>query len=377
MKSHNYRPLLSIKILLSLSLLFNLGLKAQSPIQVAGIPSITATQSGNWTDPTTWGGSAPNTDDRVLIPANVTVTVDAQIAKEFKSIRIAQQGKLKFATNVNTELRTEYLVSAPPVVNANGTVITAGGSLEIGTANDKIAANVRAELVFAERGGTSKQFDPERFVPGAVLMGKSQMHGADKTAWLALSAQALMGDSQLVLKSTPNGWNVGDQLAIAGTDLNDYASDEVVTITSINGTTIGISPALSKNHTAPSAISSLVEIHVANLTRNIVVSSEDPSVSAIGGDPYHKPRGHMMFMHTLDVELKFMSTKNTGRTDKRIILDDWDATGLPRDPQSLPLVPNGYKNPRGKYSIHFHRGGTSPTLTPARVEGCVVNNDPG
>ncbi|MEM7037965.1 MAG: T9SS type A sorting domain-containing protein, partial [Bacteroidota bacterium] len=151
----------------------------------------------------------------------------------------------------------------------------------------------------------------------------------------------------------------------------------VVTVTAISGNAVSFQPALTRDHKAPIQIQSQVEVHVANLTRNIVVSSENASVAAIGGGGYQKPRGHMMFMHTLDVQLYHMSTQNTGRTDKRIELDDWDATGLPRDPQPLPLIPDGYKNPRGKYSIHFHRGGTSPTLTPAHVEGCVVNNDPG
>lgn len=361
---------------LLLSLFTNL-LLAQTPIDVAGTPTKMAVQSGNWTAAATWGGSLPVNDARVLIPAGITVTVNSEIPTEFKSIRIARHGSLKFATNVNTELRTEFLVSEPPIKNANGVITTPGGNLEIGSSTSKIAVGVTAQLVFAERGGTTKAEDPSRFAPGAVLMGKTRMHGADKTSWLALATQPAAGASQLNLKSAPSGWQVGDQLVVAGTDPNDYKSDEVVTITSISESTIGISPALNRSHQAPSQIASLVEVHVGNLSRNIIVSSENASVNAISNDPYHKPRGHMMFMHTLDVELKYISTKNTGRTNKRIELDDWSAEGLPREPQELPLIPNGFKNPRGRYSIHFHRGGTSPSLNPALVEGCVVNNDPG
>ncbi|MEM6803322.1 MAG: T9SS type A sorting domain-containing protein [Bacteroidota bacterium] len=367
-------------IFLSLMLLtFPISSFCQSgtPIQVAGTATHTALSSGNWSDASTWGGSLPTTDARVLIPANVKVTVDTEISTEFKSVRIAKQGILTFAPHVNTELRTEFLVSEPPTKNANGDIILDGGKLEIGSTSNRIDPGVRASLVFAERGGSSKNEDPQRFAPGAVLMGKTTMHGAEKTAWLALATQPSAGATQLSLKSTPIGWQVGDQLVIAGTDLTDYASDEVVTISAISSNTITISPALSLDHKAPAEIANLVDIHVANLSRNIIVSSENPSVSAIGGDPYRKPRGHMMFMHTLDVELTYMSSLNTGRTDKRIELDDWSAEGLPREPQPLPPIPNGYKNPRGRYSIHFHRGGTSPSLTPALVEGCVVNNDPG
>ena len=83
---------------------FQLKSIAQNAMQVAGTPTITAIQSGNWTTAATWGGSLPTTDARILIPAGITVTVDAEIATEFKSVRV--DGALKFATNVNTELRT-------------------------------------------------------------------------------------------------------------------------------------------------------------------------------------------------------------------------------------------------------------------------------
>lgn len=339
-------------------------LHGQSPMQVAGTPTHTASQSGSWGDSSTWGGSPPGNNARVLIPGNVTVTVDSMIAEEFKSVRIGTGGKLSFATTVNTELRTEYLMSQM------------NGVLEIGTGTNKIAPGVTARLVFAERGGTSRAEDPERFAPGAVFMGSVTMHGADKTSWLPLAVQPSAGATQLKLKSAPAGWKVGDKLVVAGTEMNNYLSDEVVTISAISGDTVTIASPLVRDHKAPAQASDL-EVHVANLSRNIIISSENPSVQAIGGDPYRKPRGHMMFMHHLNVELKYVEANSIGRTDKSIVLDDWDVEGLPEQPQTLPRVPNGNKNPRGRYSFHVHRGGKSPTLAPAVFEGCVVNNDPG
>ena len=85
--------------------------KAQSPMAVAGIANITAVQSGEWSNSSTWGGTLPANNDRVLIPSGVTVTVDDMISQEFKSVRIDNNGKLQFATDVDTELRTEYLFS--------------------------------------------------------------------------------------------------------------------------------------------------------------------------------------------------------------------------------------------------------------------------
>ncbi len=338
-------------------------LKAQTAVQVAGTPTVTASQSGNWSESSTWGGSLPGDDDRVLIPSGITVTVDGMVSQEFKSIRIAKDGKLQYATEVNTELRTEYLVSE------------AGGVFEIGTSSNKVAANVNASLVFAERGGTTKSEDPSRFVPGAVFMGPVRMYGAEKTSWSTLAVNPSVGATQLSLSNAPSGWLVGDELVVAGTDVNDYKSDEVVTISAISGNVITLSNSLTKNHQPPPQIANLVEVHVSNNTRNIVISSENKSVSAISGD-FRKPRGHMMFMHNPDVILKYIETEGLGRTDKSQELDDWS---VPEDEQDrfTAIYPAGPgTNPRGRYSIHFHRS-LDVNTNKALVEGCVVNGDPG
>lgn len=372
------RKILSILILF----IYNFNLTAQNPMQVAGTATKIAITSGNWSSLATWGGLLPSDDDRVLIPNGITVTVDGMITEEFKSIRIDDGGKLQFATNVNTELRTEYLFSSMMA------------SLEIGKTTNRISPNVKASLVFAERGGTTSAFDPERFAPGAVLMGTTIMHGAEKTSWLTLLTHPLAGATQFELSSSPIGWQIGDKLVIAGTDpitntsissTEEFEKDEVVTITSISGNIVSFTPSLIRDHKPPSQAPGL-DVHVANLNRNIVVSSENTSVFSLNG-LYNKPRGHLMFMHTLDVNLKYVEANNLGRTDKSIILDDWDFDDLDASQNTGQLVPNGGKNPRGRYSIHFHRGGLdlsvfparpiTPLPSPALVEGCVVNNDPG
>ena len=328
--------------------------KAQTPIQVAGTANKTAVASGDWTSTATWGGSLPATDARILIPAGITVTVNGEISTEFKSLRIA--GILKFATDVNTELRVEYIVS------------TMTGRLEIGTATHPIADGVTAKLVFADRGGTTSSQDKERFAPGAVLMGPVEMRGQEKTSWTTLSVHPNAGANSLSLASSPLGWKTGDKLVVAATDINDPASDDLVEISSINGTTINLTSSLLKSHKAPAQASDL-DVHVANLTRNIQISSENQSVAV-------KRRGHIMFMHNLNVDVRYVELDHIGRTDKVQGLDDYTWDDLQEDPAFNP--PEGaFTNPRGRYSLHFHRGGVDPALTPARVEGVTVNNDPG
>lgn len=355
---------------------------AQRARSVAGTPTISAQSSGLWSSPNTWGGLLPKNDDRVLIPNGIQVTIASKISEEFKSVVIDNGATLSFATGSSTELRTEYLYSAM------------NGVLEIGKIGSPIEVNNKASLVFAERGGTTVAIDPDRFAPGAILMGPTTMHGSAKTSWLTLAHPVLKGEGQLQVNGIPSGWKVGDKLVIAGTTpitnasiqkTDEIASDEVVTITEINGPKISFSPSLQRDHRPPKEAPSL-EVHIANLTRNIVVSSENPSVTSISG-AYRKPRGHLMFMHNLRVDLRYMSTHNLGRTDKSILVDDWDFTDLNAAANTGKALTDGGKNPRGRYSIHFHRGGLDtsvfpakpifPLPTPAHVEGCVVNSDPG
>src|SRR5579864_794981 len=60
--------------------------------------TLTAKQSGNWSNPVTWGGRLPGNGDNMWIPNGITVTVDG---KEPGSLRsILDNGTLQFATNV-------------------------------------------------------------------------------------------------------------------------------------------------------------------------------------------------------------------------------------------------------------------------------------
>ena len=340
---------------------------AQSPMQVAGTATITAVTSGNWSATSTWGGSIPSNDDRVLIPNGVTVTVDGIINEEFKSVRIADGGMLEFATEVNTALRTEYLFSSMM------------GRLEMGTSIDAVKSGVTANLVFTWRGGTTEEEDKNRFAPGAVLMGPVRMYGAEKTSWTTLSTHPSAGTNQLLLSSEPTGWKKGDKLVVAGTNPNDYTSDEMITMDNISGNTVTLSNTLAKDHKPPVQLANLVDVHISNNSRNIIISSENSNVDALPGtDGYGKPRGHIMFMHNSDVEMKYVEMQNLGRTDKAIELDDWS---VPEDEQdrfdnTKPYPAGDGKNPRGRYSIHFHRS-LDRNSNKALVEGCVINNDPG
>ncbi|MEO1456281.1 MAG: GDSL-type esterase/lipase family protein [Pseudomonadota bacterium] len=312
-----------------------------------------AVASGNWSDPATWeGGVLPGEGARVLIPEGVSVTVDTVLAPEIKTLRA--DGTLAFATDRDTELKVDTLVT------------TETGTLQIGTAGQPVDDGVIARIVFADDGVIDRDWDPALISRGALLHGKTVIQGADKTAFTTLAEQPLAGSTTITLSEVPVGWRVGDEISIAGTDPDDPASDEVVTIAAIDGATITLDRALERDHVAPRAD---LDVHVANLTRNVEFTSENEGALN---------RGHVMFMHTNDVDVQNVAFQGLGRTDKSVELTDWrllSGTESSIGPEETLVEDLGGTNVRGRYSVHFHRGGDEGE--PGRVEGAVVRDDPG
>ncbi|TQV85898.1 G8 domain-containing protein [Aliikangiella coralliicola] len=304
--------------------------------------------SGNWSDPKTWNNSAlPAENARILIPSGLTLTVDGEIKEKLKKIEI--EGTLNFATQINTQLKVETITS------------NMQGRLEIGSESNPISADVSARIIFADYGAIDRTKDPKQLSRGAILMGPTRMWGAKKTAWAVLSQQPKSGDSSLILKDSPIGWKPNDRLVLAATDPDDPKSDEVATIANVNGNVITLTSPLVKDH---QALKADLDVHVANLTRNIELLSENSAILR---------RGHVMFMHNLNVDVNYARFYQLGRTDKTIPIDDFTWPDLDDGP-AIQLEGN---NMRGRYSIHFHRGGVGVDSIPARVRGNVVEDNPG
>ncbi|MEM7311864.1 MAG: G8 domain-containing protein [Planctomycetota bacterium] len=320
----------------------------------------TVSSSGKWSDPEVWtNGELPSQGARIVVPAGITLQVDSVISESFKTIRV--DGKLTFATKRDTELRVDTLVT------------TMTGELVIGSECDPIRPNVTAKVVFADDGAIDRNWDPSIISRGALLHGKTTIHGAQKAAFLTLvgdttagAQPATQGATQITLGEPPKGWRVGDTISIAGIDPNDPASDEVVTISSINGVTVGFDTPLARDHIAPRAG---LEVHVANMTRNVQFSSENTAA---------EHRAHVMFMHNNDVDARYVSFHGMGRTDKGMGVNDWELISGSEESigsENTEVRDLGGFNVRGRYSVHFHRGGASGK--PALVQGAVVRDDPG
>ena len=135
--------------------------------------------------------------------------------------------------------------------------------------------------------------------------------------------------------------------------------NEVRTIAAIIGNNVILNKPLTYNH-LPAA--SDLEVHVANVTRNAVIESETTITSR---------RGHVMFMHNPDVNIGYAGFYKLGRTDKSQAIND------PVVNADWTLQAGTGTNARARYSVHFHRTGTSDAQDAASVLGSAVVDSPG
>jgi G8 domain len=316
------------------------------------VPSCAATHmaihSGAWTDPQTWrDGKAPGSKARVIIPDAVTVRVDGVIGDLLEWVRV--DGRLSFAPDVDTALTVRTLV------------IAAEGSLTIGSAAEPIGAGVKARLLFAPRLARDRRADPFDLAGGLISHGIVTMVAAQKTSHRSAAMPPSRGMVQVEFADPPQGWQVGDQVLVPGTDVYNV-EDEVRTISNIrmDGRTIELDHPLSFDHLAPWGLS----IPIGNLTRNIQVRSLETG-AAVG-------RGHVMIMHVQTGSVfDGVAFLHLGRTDTH------RAHTFPAVGPDGRTTPGTDANTIGRYAVHFHmRSGARADLPPHVVRNSVVMNSP-
>ncbi len=315
-----------------------------------------AISNGDWFDPSTWhNGEVPDANAKVLIPEGVSVTYDGESDESLFTVRV--DGELSFATDTDTKMLVDTFV------------VTSSGRLEIGTADNPIQSNVTTDIVIANNGDIDVNWDSTLISRGLVSMGEVEIHGAEKTSFLKVSDAPMAGDTSVQLSEVPEGWQVGDTILISGTHMTGWewtgsdiekqeSQDEEVTITAINGNVITFDQALQYDHDTPRDD---LFAYVANTTRNITVSSEDGAST----DVNH--RGHVMFMHNDDVDVRYAAFDDLGRTDK---------SESAFDVGTLDTVTSD-SNIKGRYSFHFHKTGTDDQENPAMAVGNTVSGSPG
>lgn len=302
--------------------------------------------SGDWHDPAIWNnGVVPAAGARALIPGGFSVTFSGDATLDW----VRLEGTLEFDAKADSTLRLNTLV------------IDMDGLLKIGTPSRPALGKVLIE--FRDAAPT----DWTQLGQGLLSLGNVSIWGLEKSPFVQAARNPRVGESSVMLATIPKGWHVGDSIIFPGVappkrlgakeranpdpDPLFREQHELRTITAINGKFVSFNRPLAYDlHWQLPAEGKLV---VANLTRNIVLQSANPSSTP--------QRGHVMLMNGPN-QIGHCLLKDLGRTATESHVTD------PRKDESGKPIPETIENIRGRYSLHFHKLG--PHIK-NRVEGVV------
>ena len=331
-----------------------------------------AVNNGSWFNPDTWkDGVVPDDNADVLISEGVSVFYNKKSDASLHTVRV--DGTLKFAHDADTKMVIDTFI------------VTSEGTLEIGTQNQPIQSDKTVEIIIADNGAIDLKWDSKQLSRGLVSHGKVTMHGMEKTTHLKLELDAMAGDTELLLENVPKNWQIGDRIVLTGTHYvpwgtsstgapNRYmgTQDEELQITDIDGKRIILDRPLQYDHDTPNDD---LKASVANYSRNITFKTEN-----FENIPNNQ-RGHVMFMHSNDVDVRYAEFFELGRTDKAKALDDFDLKGGRTSERILDAdgntIPGEQTNIRGRYSFHLHQTGVGYDDKPAVAIGNAVWGSPG
>jgi hypothetical protein len=283
-------------------------------------PTVRSAQSGAWSNPSTWStGVVPAAGDIVSIEPNMTVTYDVVSTAAVNTVIIQNTGSLVFRTDISTELM---------VVNL---LVLQGGTLQVGTQSNPVAAGVTAQIVFANQP-LNLTGDPSQYGNGLIALGTVTVYGASKNqTWIPLAANAPAGATTLTLAQPATGWQAGDTLYLPDSqepDVNGQvngqpyvAAEEKVTLASVSadGLTLTLASPLQHPHAGVQNASGTWFLpDVADMTRNVSIHSQSASGT----------RGYTLFTGRANVDIEYATLGGLGReTDVQPDNTTYDANG--------------------------------------------------
>ncbi|WP_419194221.1 G8 domain-containing protein [Novipirellula herctigrandis] len=322
-------------------------------------PTNIAVANGLWSNSTTWSENrVPHADEITSIPHGVEVIYNIDSNVRLDVIEVS--GQLEFDQSVDTSLWLNELIVMP------------SGTLTIGTAESPIAGSVTAEIVFTDTPGseghhfktgsiTAPGIDPSQYGNGLIVLGTLNVVGSDKTDFVRAVGDIRGGGVIVNLDGTPVGWLAEDLIVVPETSqtvirktpviLNETETSRIV---NVSGSELTLSTPLKHNHFGITENSFGIErsAHVANLTRNVVLRSENPD----------GVRGHVQATGNATFNIANAEFRSLGRTSA----DSQVADTLFETDGSVFVIG---ENQVGRYPIHLHH-----LSNPFLIEGVVIND---
>jgi hypothetical protein len=211
--------------------------------------------SGAWSNPTIWeNGKLPGDRDNVIISHGTSVTYDELNSPILGQITV--KGKLDFTRMEST------------TITFGNMTIERTGYVEIGTSNNPIPSTIRTiiQLAATKEGGA-----------GIDVMGHLEIHGAPLENTFTKLVKSVENGTTILTVAHNLLWNTGDHIVITSTSLNSTETEEN-TVASVSGNQITLTQPLQNSHDGITP----AQGEVADLTRNVVVTSLNQDIHAMG-----------------------------------------------------------------------------------------------
>jgi hypothetical protein len=297
----------------------------------AAAPTIRSAADGSWSTPSTWAPARlPAASDIVSVAHAVTYD---STSGDVQVIGIEAGGAIRFAVDRVTLLRVGTLLVLP------------GGTLEIGSPAAPVAAAVSAQVVFKDVP-LNTLTDPDQYGTGLLSIdGVVTIHGAVKTPTFTRTViEPRAGHRTLTLGTPVSSWRTGDRIFLPDTrqvpaehwfnpSYPLQLEERIVENISPDGRTLTLTLPLAFDHRGardadgtPAIVGAGIPLlpHVGNLTRNVVLRSENPAGT----------RGHTLYTHRSAVSIHYAQFQDLGRT------------------RAIPL--DTATNHIGRYPLHLH-----------------------
>ena len=304
-----------------------IGLASATGVLAATGLATAAGRTARWSDPATWGGVVPGRKDVARVRGRVMLDTNARVA----GVRIAPGSVLIFQPGASRTLRT------------TGNVIV-HGKLVMKPAEPSIVHRIVFVGVDEERfvGGGHEVLDTD---VGLWVMhhARVDLSGVPKRAWARAVGGLTGGATTVDLDGSPDGWQPGDELAIAPTTRPgeaDHRDFHIARVASISGDTVTLDRPLANDHpVATSSTGRTFAPEVLNLTRNVRIEGT------------RKGRAHVFIHAHLPQRIRYASVRYAGPRRQRGSFS---------------------KSVLGRYGIHFHHSydGSRGSV----VEGTVVRD---
>jgi hypothetical protein len=258
--------------------------------------SIRSIKSGNWSDRQSWNlDRVPTDGDRVLISQGTHINYDVQSLSVIRLVQIV--GTLEFSRQRNTELNVGLItIEHREECSEDGFACEFEGgtskpstpdsqwpTLIVGTINDPIPAQYTAKISLHYLKG----MNPKNAPAIACCSGRMDIHGAPLgSTWSKLAMDAAAGVQQISVAGPIDDWKAGDQIIVTASERpssfgsfrvgsRGYSAPQTETreITQVQGQVLFLDKPLNHRHSG----SGLFRSEVANLSRNVVIQTADPS----------------------------------------------------------------------------------------------------